>query len=138
MRDGTGAIWRRAVLCCFRGEIKGRRLTPPNDEQHARQAIDELLTAAGWAVQDYRSFNPGAAQGIAVREVPLAEGTCDYLLMVDRAAVGIIEAKREGTRLSGVAEQSSFYAGKLPAIDMYLSGKLGQVLHCNITVEPRF
>lgn len=35
--------------------------------------------------------------------------------MVDRAAVGIIEAKREGTRLSGVAEQSAFYAGKLPA-----------------------
>jgi len=89
-------------------------LTPPNLEAEAREAIDKLLVAAGWAVQDYRAFNPGAAQGIAVREVPLTEGTCDYLLMVDRSAVGIIEAKREGTRLSGVAEQSAFYAANLP------------------------
>ena len=52
--------------------------------------------------------------GIALREVPLMEGRCDYLLMLDRAAVGIIEAKKEGVLLSGVAEQSAFYAGQLP------------------------
>lgn len=90
-------------------------MTPPNTEDQAREVIDKLLIAAGWAVQDYRAYNPGAAKGIAVREVPLSEGKCDYLLMVDRAAVGIIEAKREGTRLSGVVEQSAFYAGHLPS-----------------------
>ncbi|MGH8461330.1 MAG: DEAD/DEAH box helicase family protein [Stenotrophobium sp.] len=73
-----------------------------------------MLTAAGWVVQDYRAYNPTAARGIALREVPLDQGRCDYLLMVDRAAVGIIEAKKEGTLLSGVAEQSAFYAGHLP------------------------
>jgi type I restriction enzyme R subunit len=83
-------------------------------EQLARVEIDRLLTAAGWVVQDYRAFNPTAARGIALREVPMNQGRCDYLLMVDRAAVGIIEAKKEGTLLSGVAEQSAFYAGNLP------------------------
>lgn len=57
-----------------------------------------MLTAAGWAVQDYRAYNPTAARGIALREVPMNQGRCDYLLMVDRAAVGIIEAKKEGKR----------------------------------------
>lgn len=65
-------------------------------------------------MQDYAAFNPNAARGIALREVPLKEGRCDYLLMLNRAAVGIIEAKKEGVLLSGVAEQSAFYAGQLP------------------------
>ncbi|MGH8750466.1 MAG: DEAD/DEAH box helicase family protein [Burkholderiales bacterium] len=86
----------------------------PEPEQQARQNIDALLTAAGWAVQDYTRYDPNASRGIALREVPLKEGQCDYLLLVDRSAVGIIEAKREGTKLSGVAEQSRFYAGQLP------------------------
>ena len=33
-------------------------------EQLARLQIDALLVAAGWAVQDYGSYNPGAARGI--------------------------------------------------------------------------
>ena len=40
--------------------------------------IDEQLAAAGWLVQDYKSLNLGPATGIAVREVPLAAGRCDY------------------------------------------------------------
>jgi type I restriction enzyme, R subunit len=55
-----------------------------------------------------------AGQGIALREAPLKTGPCDYLLLVDRKAVGIIEAKKEGTLLSGVAEQSAHYAVNLP------------------------
>lgn len=58
----------------------------PN-EQAARVGIDRLLTAAGWALQDYKHFNPGAAHGIALREVPLKDGRCDYLLLVERTAV---------------------------------------------------
>ncbi|MGQ0444875.1 MAG: type I restriction endonuclease subunit R [Beijerinckiaceae bacterium] len=86
----------------------------PTPEELARETIDALLTAAGWAVQHYRAYAPNAAPGIALRELPLKEGRCDYLLMLDRAAVGIIEAKKEGVLLSGVAEQSAFYAGQLP------------------------
>src|SRR4051794_6401041 len=83
-------------------------------EQQARRRIDAMLAASGWAVQDYTRFNPGAARGIALREVPLAAGRCDYLLIVDRRAVGVVEAKREGTTLSTVADQSGHYGDNLP------------------------
>ena len=49
-----------------------------------------------------------------MREFPLSTGTADYLLFVDRKAVGVLEAKPAGTTLSGVAEQSSSYAYGLP------------------------
>ena len=42
-----------------------------NPEAAARQQIDAQLSAAGWVVQDYKQFNPSAARGIALREVPL-------------------------------------------------------------------
>jgi type I restriction enzyme, R subunit len=83
-------------------------------EERAREKIDELLIAAGWAVQDYKAFNPGAALGIALREVPLASGRCDYLLLVERIPLGVIEAKKEGTTLSTVSDQSSHYGENLP------------------------
>ncbi len=39
---------------------------PP--EQQARKHIDELLTLAGWDVQDFKSLNLSAALGVAIRE----------------------------------------------------------------------
>src|ERR1035437_9781171 len=83
-------------------------------EQRARQQIDTQLVACGWVVQDYKQFKPSAGRGIALREAPLKSGTCDYLLLVDRKAVGVAEAKKQGTLLSGVAEQSGYYAANLP------------------------
>ncbi|MGB7768715.1 MAG: type I restriction-modification enzyme R subunit C-terminal domain-containing protein [Verrucomicrobiia bacterium] len=83
-------------------------------EQQARQQIDAQLVAAGWIVQDYKAFNPSAGRGIALREVPLKCGRCDYLLLVDRNALGVVEAKKEGTTLSMVAEQSGHYGASLP------------------------
>ncbi len=83
-------------------------------EQQARQQIDAQLVAAGWSVQDYKAFNPSAGRGIALREVPLKSGRCDYLLLVDRNALGVVEAKKEGTTLSTVAEQSAHYGENLP------------------------
>ena len=56
-------------------------LTP---EQRARQQIDTQLAACGWLVQDYHSVDFSAGRGIALREVPLTTGPCDYLLLVDR------------------------------------------------------
>ena len=41
-------------------------------------------------------------------------GRADYLLYVDQRAVGVIEAKPEGTPLSGVEWQSAMYAEGLP------------------------
>ncbi len=94
-------------------------------EQRARQQIDAQLVASDWAVQDYKAVDFTAGQGIALREAPLKSGTCDYLLLVDRKAVGIIEAKKQGTLLSGVAEQSAHYAVNLPDfIQSIGSGKL--------------
>ncbi|MFC2016021.1 hypothetical protein ACFLUM_03725 [Chloroflexota bacterium] len=87
----------------------------PTPEEKARQKIDSLLKAAGWRVQDRNRLNLGAARGVAVREFPLETGFADYLLFVDRKAAGVIEAKPEGTSLSGVAEQSTAYLTGLPA-----------------------
>jgi type I restriction enzyme, R subunit len=83
-------------------------------EQRARQQIDAQLIACGWIVQDYKAVDFSAGRGIALREVPLKTGPCDYLLLVDRKALGVIEAKKEGTTLSTVAEQSGRYANSLP------------------------
>ena len=85
-------------------------------EEKARQQIDAQLAASGWAVQDYKAADFSAGRGIALREVPLTTGPCDYLLLVDRKAVGVIEAKKQGTTLSAVAEQSSRYANSLPPL----------------------
>ena len=60
-------------------------------------------------------MNLNAGRGVAVREFPLETGYADYLLFVDRKAVGIVEAKAEGVPLAGVAEQSVLYAAGLPA-----------------------
>ena len=51
-------------------------------EEEARQHIDELLTQAGWAVQDAKAVNLYASRGVAVREFRLKQGhgQADYLL----------------------------------------------------------
>ena len=83
-------------------------------EEIARQQIDTMLIASGWVIQDFKALNLSAARGIALREVPLRSGRCDYLLLVDRIPVGVVEAKKQGATLSAVAEQSGHYAENLP------------------------
>ena len=67
-------------------------------EEQARTNIDEMLTRAGWAVQDADALNLYAGKGVAVREFPLksGHGHADYLLYVDQRAAGVVEAKPEG------------------------------------------
>ncbi len=86
-------------------------------EDRARQDIDRQLAQAGWDVQDAAAVNLHAARGVAVREVTLApgHGKADYLLYVDRKAVGAVEAKKVGTPLTGVEQQSAKYSAGLPA-----------------------
>ena len=83
-------------------------------EEEARLLIDRLLGQAGWLVQDLDEMNLGAGLGVAVREFPLKSGAADYVLFVDRKAIGAVEAKSFGTTLSGVAEQSAKYLTGLP------------------------
>jgi type I restriction enzyme R subunit len=83
-------------------------------EARARQLIDAQLAAAGWLVQDRAAMNRLAGLGVAVREYPLADGHCDYLLIVEGKACGVIEAKPAGTTLSGVADQTSDYQVGIP------------------------
>ncbi len=86
-------------------------------EQRARDEIDRLLAAAGWAVQDFKLAHIHAARGVALREFELnpGHGTADYLLYVDGKACGVIEAKKQGATLTGVEIQSARYAQGLPA-----------------------
>ena len=85
-------------------------------EEQARVNIDTLLEQAGWAVQDAAGVNLYAASGVAVREFSLkpGHGTADYLLYVNQEAAGVVEAKPEGSTLTGVELQSEKYSTGLP------------------------
>ena len=79
-------------------------------EEKARRNIDHLLELAGWRVQDLKEYDPNQSLGVAVREFPLSSGEADYILFIDRKAVGVIEAKPEGATLGGIcANLSSEY-----------------------------
>jgi type I restriction enzyme R subunit len=84
-------------------------------EQKARRDIDAKLIASGWLVQDRDDLDLTAGRGIAVREFLMKPGFgfADYLLYLDRKAVGAVEAKAGGT-LTGVEAQSAKYAAGLP------------------------
>ncbi len=87
---------------------------PPNQnpEQAARDRIDAMLAESGWAVQDKKAINFGAGLGIAVREYQTDIGPADYVLFVDKNAVGVIEAKREevGQNITAIEDQTGGYA----------------------------
>jgi len=93
-------------------------------EEKARQKIDRMLEAAGWTVQDVQELNLSASPGVAVREFPMENGVADYLLFVDRMALGVVEAKPEGTTLSGVADQSGKYIAVIPESLPHVEGPL--------------
>jgi type I restriction enzyme R subunit len=88
---------------------------PKTPEQMARDEIDAKLIASGWLVQDRNDLDLTAGRGIAVREFPMKSGFgfADYLLYLDRKAIGAVEAKAGGT-LTGVEAQSAKYAAGLP------------------------
>ncbi len=85
-------------------------------EQKARREIDAKLVASGWVVHNREDLDLTAGRGIAVREFPMKSGFgfADYLLYLDRKALGAVEAKAGGA-LTGVEAQSAKYAAGLPA-----------------------
>ena len=88
------------------------KMTP---EQRARRNIDSKLEAAGWHIQNYAERDTAAALSVAVREYPLKyDQRADYLLLIGGIAVGVVEAKPEGTTLSGALQQAQRYRASLP------------------------
>jgi hypothetical protein len=94
--------------------LAGQMATKP--EALARQQIDAALEDAGWRVQNFKAANLGAGRGVAIREFSLkrGHGFADYLLYLDRKAVGAVEAKKAGDTLTGVEIQSAKYGDGLP------------------------
>ena len=81
-------------------------------ETKARQQIDRKLEQAGWVVQDMSQLNLSAGPGVAVREYPTDTGPADYVLFVNRQAVGVIEAKKDsaGENITVTERQTERYA----------------------------
>ena len=67
-------------------------------------------------MQNADSIDLYVSSGVAVREFPLkpGHGTADYLLYVNQIAAGAIEAKPDGSTLTGVEVQSEEYRTGLP------------------------
>lgn len=85
-------------------------------EEDVRRLVDAMLQEAGWVVHDYGQLNPAAGTGVVIREFPFRRGVADYILKVNRKAVGVIEAKPVGNTLGGVDWQSGKYVNNLPNI----------------------
>ncbi|MFT7366095.1 MAG: type I restriction enzyme R subunit [Marinobacter psychrophilus] len=81
-------------------------------ETKARQQIDQKLENAGWVIQDMKQINLSAGFGVVVREYPTDTGPADYVLFVNRIAVGVIEAKKDsaGENLTATESQTERYA----------------------------
>jgi type I restriction enzyme R subunit len=96
------------------GDVESTVMQSP--EAQARVVIDAIPRQTGWVVQEANRGNLAAGRGMAFREFPLKSGygCADYLLFVDQQAMGVIEAKRAGTTLTGVEVQSQKYSEGLP------------------------
>lgn len=89
--------------------VANKNQTP---EQKARDNIDRMLEETGWKVQGKKGIDFNAGLGVAIKEYDTDVGPADYVLFVDRRAVGVIEAKPEdwGQKITTVEEQSGGYA----------------------------
>ncbi len=113
-------------------------------EQIARDNIDKQLIACGRKIQDKKSINLNAGVGIAVREYQTDVGPADYILFVNRKAVGVIEAKRpeEGLHLIAHESQTEQYAkAKLKYLNnkplVFLYESTGEVTRFTDYTDPK-
>jgi type I restriction enzyme R subunit len=72
-----------------------------------------MLVDAGWSVQSLDAYD-FSFPGVAIREFSVGRDAADYLLFLDGRAVGVVEAKPEGTTLGGVSVQTLKYTTGLP------------------------
>jgi type I restriction enzyme, R subunit len=85
------------------------------DEADARLIIDAKLRALGWQADTNRlrhasGTKPDPLGAVAIAEWPTESGPVDYALFVKGRCTGIIEAKRRGTDVPAVLEQTKRYA----------------------------
>jgi type I restriction enzyme R subunit len=83
-----------------------------------------VTDTAGWLVPSGDQMNLGGGLGVAVREFATASGPVDHALFVGRSLCGVIEARPEGTTLSGFSNQAARYMGGLRSS---LVRRVGQV-----------
>jgi type I restriction enzyme, R subunit len=113
-------------------------------EQKAREEIDRKLVDAGWVIQDMKQLNLGAGIGVAVREYPTDTGPADYVLFVNRNAVGVIEAKKNeaGQNITAAEGQTERYANanlkwrKDSAPLRFLFEATGQIIRFTDNADP--
>lgn len=113
-------------------------------ESKARQKIDQKLEQAGWVLQDMKQLNLSAGMGVAVREFPTDTGPADYMLFVNRNAVGVIEAKKDtaGESITDTETQTERYANaslkwrKDNAPLRFLFEATGQIIRFTDGVDP--
>jgi type I restriction enzyme R subunit len=85
------------------------------DEADTRLIIDAKLRAIGWQADTNRlrhalGTRPDPNSAIAVAEWPTESGPVDYALFLKGRCVGVIEAKKVGTDVPSVLEQTKRYA----------------------------
>jgi type I restriction enzyme R subunit len=66
-----------------------------NPEQLSRDQIDQQSFTNGWLIQYFKQKNIAVALGVVIREYPTDTGPADWILIVNKKPVGVIEAKRE-------------------------------------------
>jgi type I restriction enzyme R subunit len=85
------------------------------DESATRAIIDQQLRNRGW-MADTRDLTyakgarPAKGQNMAISEWPTSSGPADYALFVGTTLVGVVEAKRKRTNVSGALVQSERYS----------------------------
>ncbi len=108
--DPKGAVDRRR----FARDGRRARIPDPRGEGARRDRPHAGRRRLGRAGRARRQ--PLRRAGVAVREFVMKppHGRADYLLFVDGAAAGVIEAKKEGETLRGVQWQSAKYVDGVP------------------------
>ena len=87
--------------------------------------IDPKLREAGW-LADSKNLNwsmgtrPKSGVNQAIAEVPVQNGTCDYMLFIGLRPVAIVEAKKFGKDIKSDLEQAKFYAANPKDLGFYI------------------
>ena len=85
------------------------------DERETRRLIDEQLRAAGWEanteeIRYSKGVRPQKGSYLAIAEWPTESGPADYALFAGLQAIGVVEAKRQSTDVSGDIIQAKRYS----------------------------
>ena len=84
------------------------------EDKVRHEKINPLLDKAGWKIQNYKVANPHSSKGVAVEYFQIGKDQADYILFVNRQAVGVIEAKKPGETLTGKEKQTGRYSEDFP------------------------